>query len=123
MATRRQVLTAAGAIGLIAPNAFATGAPSSGLFLYDRRDAASRRLASAAASSGVRLMDVSGEHHKFWRGVRAAANNAGETSGVTRWSDWVAIRGEFEASGKRVIAEERLNLRSGPATLFFWRMR
>jgi hypothetical protein len=93
--TRRALLGgAAGVTGLaMTPHALAGPVPK--LHVFDSRLGGPRRPAIAHH-------DIVGEDATFWRASRALALRPGNhVSGVTRWSDWVALRGLFGERGLR----------------------
>lgn len=94
--TRRTVL--GGTAGLAALGAVpgGLGGRLPTLHVFDSRLGGKPRLAQA-------FHDIAGEDASLWRASRTLALAAGDhVSGVTRWSDWVALRGLFGERGLRV---------------------
>ena len=113
MKLNRRSLLKAGALASLSGSAAARAATQSpALIVFDSRLPASR--AFAARQAGARI-DLAHQDAEFWRALRAASPE-GRISGLTRWSDWVAVRGLLEEKGKRLRAERRTGL------LFQWEM-
>lgn len=110
------VLGAAAAVPLAASRA---GAVS--LVVHDSRLSASR--AFLAAQGQGRRLDIAGEEDRFWASVRSGLPHLALVEGLTRWSDWVQLRGALEERGLRLVSETRLDRRSGADNLYRWTMR
>jgi hypothetical protein len=72
------------------------------LAVYDSTIPESRAFAHA---HGQNRLDLAAEHSARFGSVRAGLLRPGSIEGLTRWSDWVALRSEFESQGWRVAAE------------------
>ena len=119
---RRDFLAVSGAaLAGAAVGGAALASPVPVIAVHDSRIADSARFAARAVAQGWHTFDVSGQHDTFWKAAREHAFDAKEISGLTRWSDWVALRGHLGERGFRVAREERLDTLTGP-TLFAWTM-
>jgi len=109
---------------LIAGVAFAagtlTGAASAAtrqsqatVLLFDPAVQEARALAGAA--NGPRLVAVAGDPMRLWR--QKLAGNTGPIRGITRWSDYLVLRGLAEEQGLRVRREEQVETAGGPMIL------
>ncbi|MCW6533539.1 hypothetical protein [Sphingomonas lycopersici] len=114
---RRQALT-----GLIAGAAL-SGAPAARaargaqtVIVADLRLPAVRQL--TAGYRPARLIDLSAAHADLWREMRGFVPGGARVIGVTRWSDWIAVRGLLIERGLRVRAERPL----AAARAFSWEM-
>jgi hypothetical protein len=117
--TRRGVLK--GGALVTAAAAVPVGAAAlrrAGLVVYDSEIAESRVF---ARTSGVaRKLDLAAEHRARFATLRAGLPKGKRIEGLTRWSDWVALRSELESQGWRLAFEAR----SGPRSeLFRWTMQ
>lgn len=121
---RRRMLkgTALAGAGLSLPLASAAVQARARLAIYDSRIPESRAFASSAGIA--RTIDLSDEHASRFAALRGPLPEGAEVEGLTGWSDWVALRGELEARGLRVAAEEPVHAPlSHQAHLFRWSMR
>ncbi|MFM2100415.1 MAG: hypothetical protein RLZZ366_1954 [Pseudomonadota bacterium] len=111
--SRRTILKGAATIGAAA--ALPAGAVGSKPIctVIDSRIPASLRLIQNAGGS---VIDIAHADTSFWRSLRAAP--AGMVTGMTRWSDFVMIRGFLEEQGKRLRDESH----DPVADLFRWTM-
>ncbi|MBU6206634.1 MAG: hypothetical protein KGQ42_02985 [Alphaproteobacteria bacterium] len=100
MLTRRMMIKAAGTAAAIAPIGVGAHGRSAALIVYDSRIPLSRLLASGSGDA----IDIAPQHGRLWRDLRSSSPQ-GRVVGVTRWSDYVVVRGCLEARGKRVRAE------------------
>jgi 3-oxoacyl-(acyl-carrier-protein) synthase len=82
--------------------ALAAGAPA--LLVYDSRLASS--IAFAAASPCLAI-DVAREHGRRWQALRGALP-PGRIAGLTRWQDYVLVRGMAEDQRRRLVSERRV---------------
>jgi len=87
-----------------------------GLVVYDSSLAPSRAFAGAAGTA--RKLDLATEHRTLFAIVRAGLPRIRTIEGLSRWSDWVALRGELERQGWRLVTEA-----PAPHGLFRWTMR
>jgi hypothetical protein len=79
--------------------------------------------AFVAGKSGRRF-DLADAHATRLSALRSAAPGAGTIDGLTGWSDWVGLRGEFEARGFRLTREDCVAAPiSAKAHLFRWTMQ
>ncbi len=87
------------------------------LVIFDSRIAES--VAFAATQSGLRHLDLAAGTEATWR----ALGNPHRVTGLTRWSDWTALRGALEEQGLRLSEETRAAAPlSGRTHLFRWTM-
>lgn len=102
---RRDLLKGAIGIGALALPAGVGIARGQGvrMVVYDSRIAESRLFARPLA--GRTKLDVAAGHGSRWAALRNASHGPGRIEGLTAWSDWVAVRGEFERRGLRVVHE------------------
>lgn len=116
---RRTMLKGAGLVGA-AVAVPGMAAPLSRLIVFDSRIPESTAFASAQA--GFARIDMADQDVTQWRAVRELATEA-RVEGLTRWSDWVALRGELQGRGLRLITERRsMAPLSGRDHLFRWSM-
>lgn len=66
-------------------------------------------------------IDLAQDRLYGWKALRAAGG-ANRIEGLTRWSDWVAVRGALLAQGYRVTAEARVASPAAGPVLFRWTM-
>lgn len=115
--TRRDALKA-GAIAsaaLAAPIA-AASLHTRRIVVFDSRIAESLAFARTADGRGI---DLAGEHGARFASIRGGLPEAQQIDGLTRWSDFAALRREFERQGWRITAESRAGKASA---LFRWSM-
>jgi hypothetical protein len=128
--TRRAILAGAATAGVAATLALrGGGAKEPALAIYDSRLPDARAFAVAARARGIPLHDIAREDYDLWRTSRGIAGRGiggapgRAVIGMTGWTDWVSIRGLFEAQGLRVRHEARITSpRRAIATTFEWRM-
>jgi hypothetical protein len=97
--------------------AFAMESQRLPLVIFDSRIAES--LAFAATQAGPRRLDLAGGTEATWR----ALGSPHRVTGLTRWSDWTALRGALEEQGLRLSEETRAaGPLSGRTHLFRWTM-
>lgn len=85
--------------------------------VFDSRIAES--VAFAVAQAGAKTIDMAHGAEAGWR----ALGDPGRVTGLTRWSDWTALRGALEEKGLRTIDEVRAAAPlSGRDHLFRWTM-
>ncbi len=91
------------------------------LVVFDSRVPES--AAFAASLAGTRI-DLARAHETLWADLRGYVGDIGAVEGLTGWSDWIVVRGEFEARGFRLGSEDRVTaLLSGKVHLFRWSMK
>jgi hypothetical protein len=113
MWSRRYLLKASAATSLVLGYGAHAGLQTgSGLFITDSRLPESLVL---ARKLDLKILDIASENENMWASLRHFSH-AGDVSGLTRWSDWVLIRGMLEEKGKRVRQQTRIG------GLFYWRM-
>jgi len=112
--TRRALLASA-----VLASTLSTGAAAEGrrrvpgaLRVFDSRLPLSRAWLGSNTGNSI---DVAHEQANRWSQLRNSAP-AGRVTGLTRWSDYIQVRGALEQKGKRL----RLEARSGG--LFYWEM-
>jgi hypothetical protein len=116
--TRRSMLKGSALAGAIAatPAVAAMTAPAP-LVVFDSRIPESAAFAKSQGS-GLRL-DLADGTAK----VARAIDFPQAVTGLTRWSDWIALRGIMEAQGLRLSEETRTAAPlSGRSHLFRWAM-
>ena len=87
------------------------------LVIFDSRIPES--LAFAATQTGFRTIDLAGGTEAAWRTL----GEPSQVAGLTRWSDWTALRGALEEQGLRAAKEARASAPlSGRDHLFRWTM-
>lgn len=116
--SRRAMLKGGAVVGsALAVPAFAVEIQQLPVVVFDSGIAES--LAFAAAQNGLRSVDL---RKGGVRGV-LPLDSPRNVTGLTRWSDWTALRGLLEESGLRVTEEIRVPGRvSGRDHLFRWTM-
>jgi hypothetical protein len=112
--TRRALLASA-----VLASTLSTGAAAEGrrrvlgaLRVFDSRLPLSRAWLGSNTGNSI---DVAHEQANRWSQLRNCAP-VGRIAGLTRWSDYIQVRGALEQKGKRL----RLEARSGG--LFYWEM-
>ena len=100
---------AAGVVPAAAAARRARGA-ASGMLVFDPSSAEAR--ATAANMRGHRLVALEGDPVRLWRAHLAEA--PGPLHGVTRWSDYLILRGLAEERGQRLRSEARVVTTRGP---------
>lgn len=87
------------------------------LVIFDSRIPES--VAFAATQTGRRTIDLASGAEAAWR----ALGNPSRVNGLTRWSDWTALRGALEEQGLRAKEDARASAPlSGRDQLFRWSM-
>jgi hypothetical protein len=89
-----------------------------GLVVYDSAIPESRAFVRGV--SGTRKLDLAAEHRRRFATLRAGLPGSKAIDGLTRWSDWVALRSELESGGWRLTYEARSGKRDD---LFRWAMQ
>ena len=107
MKLSRRSFVQAGAVGSLlagsSVSAMATDTPT--LVIYDSRIAQARAFAEAHTAP---KLDIARQHGLRWRDVRASLP-AGRIIGLTRWSDFVMVRGIAGEQGRRVLTERAVD--------------
>jgi hypothetical protein len=117
--TRRGVLRGGAlASAALAVPVGAAALRQAGLVVYDSAIAESRAFARSAGA--VRKLDLAAEHRARFATLRAGLPKGRSIEGLTRWSDWVALRSELETQGWRLAFEARSGRRG---ELFRWTMK
>lgn len=116
--SRRSILKGTVLTGsAIAAPAFAANLGDAPLMVFDSRVPES--LAFAAAQGSAQRFDLAQGIEK----ARSALNHAQSVTGLTRWSDWTALRGLLEEQGLRLKEDMRAaSPLSGRTHLFRWTM-
>ena len=105
------------ATSAIAMPAVAMEMQATPLVIFDSRIPES--VAFAATQTGLRTIDLAQGTEAAWR----ALGNPSSVNGLTRWSDWTALRGALEEQGLRAQDEARASAPlSGRDHLFRWSM-
>jgi hypothetical protein len=100
--TRRNfVKTGAVAASFTLPHTRLMAAMSPALFIFDSSLPESVRAAQGAGSA---LLDIAAQRPDAMRQLRAKLPD-GIIAGLTRWSDYVLVRGYAEEQGKRIQSE------------------
>lgn len=103
--TRRGLLKAGAVSGLaVAVPVGAAALKGAGLVVYDGRLPESLAFARMA---GGQALDLAREHGQRFATLRAGLPQGRGIEGLTRWSDYVALRRELYRQGFRVTAEQR----------------
>ena len=119
-ADRRTLLKGAAALVAV-PLAGGAALATPRLVVFDSRVPESASF--AARMAGIRI-DLARAHETLWVGLRSYRGDIGAVEGLTGWSDWIAVRGEFEGRGLRLGSEDRVAAPlSGKAHLFRWSMK
>lgn len=116
--SRRSMLKGSALAGsAVAAPAFAASLGDAPLVAFDSRVPES--LAFAATQHGAQQIDLADGLENAWR----ALGSPQRVTGLTRWSDWTALRGLLEEQGLR-LTEEMLVAAplSGRNHLFRWTM-
>lgn len=119
MQVSRRALLKGGAMATsaIAMPAIAMEMQAVPLVIFDSRIPESR--AFAATQAGPRSIDLAQGTEAAWR----ALGMPSRVTGLTRWSDWTALRGALEEQGLRAEMESRASApMSGRDHLFRWTM-
>ncbi len=77
------------------------------IFIYDGRLAASRF--AAAQGKAASCIDVASCDDERWVSLRSLKRGQKRVEGLTRWSDWVIVRGYLEEAGLRAQREDMLS--------------
>lgn len=103
--TRRNLLKGSAIAGAaVAVPAGAAALRQAGLVVFDSRLPES--LAFARTAGGVRTLDLAAEQDAHFVTIRSGVPQGKSLEGLTRWSDWVALRSELESHGWRVTSEQ-----------------
>ena len=105
-AVTRRGLLKAGAVASVAV-AVPVGAAvlkGAALVVHDSRVPESRAFARTA---GGQALDLAQEHGQRFATIRSGLPKGSRIEGLTRWSDYVALRRELYRQGFRVTAESR----------------
>lgn len=122
--TRRGLLKAGAVTGaaIASPLAVHAARTPRRITVFDSRIAESQAFARGAGEAAS--IDLAVEHDSFFAALRSPLPAHASVEGLTGWSDWIAIRGELEARGLRVTAEQTVAAPlSGKAHLFRWSMK
>ena len=95
------------------------------LVVFDSQIHQSLLLASMAKTKGFDVIDLATENSLLWRNIRSIENkHYTSIVGLTKWSDFVAIKSSLQDQGKRLSAPETKveQERSVAGTLFQWQM-
>lgn len=119
---RRAMLKGSVVLGAAAAVPLGTARAEARLVVYDSRIPES--LDFARAQPGGHLLDLAHAHQTQWAELRGHLPEVGMVEGLTGWSDWIAVRGELEARGLRLAAEDRIAAPLSSRThLFRWSMK
>ncbi|NBC36561.1 twin-arginine translocation signal domain-containing protein [Novosphingobium sp. FSY-8] len=123
-ASRRSLLKGSALAGAAAalPLASSTAHAAARLVVYDSRVAESRDF--AAQHRGGLMLDMAVAHDDRFALLRGDLPAITHVEGLTRWSDWLMVRGAMEERGLRLASETRI---AAPLTgrdhLFRWALR
>ena len=108
----RRAALALGGAAMLAPVAAAarTASPATGILLFDPGSPEARAIARAAR--GHRLIALTGDPVRFWRDTLTDAT--GPIGGITRWSDYIILRGLAAEQRLRVRREETIAVAGKP---------
>ncbi len=108
----RRAAIGLGGAALLAPAMAAAGPTqrASGILLFDPQSPESRAMAWEAR--GQRLVALTGDPVRQWRASLADA--AGPIGGITKWSDYLILRGLAAEQGLRVRSEETVAVAGKP---------
>lgn len=102
MRLHRRTLLKAGAVVPLAGLATSAVSASRRIVVHDGRLPESAHFAGSQSGHAI---DLARADETLWADLRGALPEADAVEGLTRWSDWVIVRGELEARGFRVTAE------------------
>lgn len=103
--TRRGLLKAGAVAGVaVAMPAGAMALKGAALVVHDSRVPESLAF---ARSAGGAMLDLAQEHGQRFAAIRSGLPKGSRIEGLTRWSDYVALRRELYRQGFRVTAEQR----------------
>lgn len=116
--SRRSMLKGGALAGsALALPAMAIEARRTPVVVFDRKVPESLAFASTQIAS--RQIDLGDGVEAGWR----ALGEPWQVAGLTRWSDWTALRGALEEKGLRLVEESRVaSPLSGRDHLFRWTM-
>jgi hypothetical protein len=108
---RRAALGLGGA-ALLAPAVASAGTTprASGILLFDPASPQSRTIARTA--HGQRLIALEGDPVRLWRDTLRDA--PGPIGGITRWSDYLILRGLAAEQGLRIRQEDHVRMAGKP---------
>jgi hypothetical protein len=101
--TRRNFVKVGAIAAAVAPSARLLASAKTELFVFDSQLSESVRAASIAATP---VLDIAAQQKSNMRALRTALPK-GEIAGLTRWSDYVLVRGYAEEQGKRIKSERQ----------------
>ena len=115
----RRALLALGGVAMAAGAGAAvpTPTPASGILFFDPNSPEAR--AAAALAHGQRLVALAGDPVRQWRD--GMGSQRGPVRGLTRWSDYLVLRGLAEENGLRLVSEARVAT-AGGAMIVRWHM-
>jgi Ni,Fe-hydrogenase III small subunit len=103
--TRRSfVATGSAATALLGTGSLTSAQAKPALVVYDSRIA---RSAAFAQGHAAQRMDIASEGARRWRALRDVLPE-GPVIGLTKWSDYVLVRGFAEEQRKRLKREQRV---------------
>ena len=104
MILSRRQFVATGALASLAAGVTINGLmkPSASLVVYDGRIPESRAFANSHSAFSI---DVADEHMQRWRSFRSSAVD-GRWVGLTRWSEFILVRGFAAEQRKHVSSHE-----------------
>ena len=115
--TRRQFVTGAAMAGTLAAGAVVRGttgsateaAPRPSVVLHDRRIDIDPALRARLVADGSRFIELNDDPVRQWRGEIAAllAHPGARLFGITRWSDYLLLRGLAAESRRHVQHESK----------------
>lgn len=117
-------LTGAGAMsataGLLLPPtvaAFATAGAKTTVVLHDPRLALDARRIASLAASGARIIALEADPVRQWRGIEREllANSQTRILGMTRWPEFLIVRG-LAAESRRRVRHESMDATTGVMT-------
>jgi hypothetical protein len=101
--TRRNFVKVGAAAAVVTPSARLLATTKTELFVFDSQLTESVREANIASAP---LLDIAAQQKSNMRALRSALPK-GAIAGLTRWSDYVLVRGYAEEQGKRIKTERQ----------------
>jgi hypothetical protein len=126
-ANRRQflqgsvTLTGAGALAAVGnaaqASALLVAASKASVVMHDPRLAIDAKVVARLEASGARFISLNGDPVRLWRGAQSAllAHRDTRLFGVTRWPDFLIVRG-LAAETRRHVRHEALDPATGVMT-------
>lgn len=119
---RRDLLKAGALVGAVAlPTGAGAVRQKMPLVVIDSRLAETRGF--LRTQPAARRIDLARAEATRWTAIRSGLPQGRPVEGLTRWSDYIGLRGELEAQGLRVVHETLVDrARAGRSSLVRWGM-